>query len=300
MNKMDGDWIPATTDLPRKREVITLARETGLKRREVVGILIEFWAWAAGQTADGRIDGVFIDQLPEIIDGVKAKFWATMASPAVGWLVATETGIEVPRADRWITKGAKARLQKNRRQATWRDGLVGGPVDAQASTDETNVESTDPSTRLDKSSRENQRARAGLGQGVDQDVDGPRHGPWDVIQAWNDFASIRELTALELNPPPKRLERILELCREHPGSAWWQALLAEVDRSPWLLGKVDSWSVTFDWLIDPDHLTRVLEGTYRERKAKAAVSDEKRRDDEIAARRKKQTEALMRQEAVAQ
>lgn len=126
---MAGDWIPVTTELPRKREVVFIARITGEDRHRVIGLLIDFWLWAQQETVDGHLEGVFVDALPSTI-GADVGFWNVLID--VGWLQETPTGLTIPNAEHWLTNGAKARLLKNKRQSKWRK--VDGSVDGEAST----------------------------------------------------------------------------------------------------------------------------------------------------------------------
>lgn len=118
---MAADWIPVTTDLPHKREVLTLSRLTGLNCNEIVGILVQFWSWLSGQSHDGFVSGVFIHQLPSIVSGTTEAFWRRMTKPEVGWLYETDDGIGVPHPERWLDRGAKARLLSARRMTVKRE-----------------------------------------------------------------------------------------------------------------------------------------------------------------------------------
>lgn len=116
---MAGDWIPYSVDLPRKREVAALSRLCKLRRREVVGILLDFWSWASSESVDGYLRAITIEQLPDLIEDTKPSFWAALSSPEIGWLVIESEGLRIPNCHRWITKSAKLRLQerdKKRRQ----------------------------------------------------------------------------------------------------------------------------------------------------------------------------------------
>lgn len=144
---MAGDWIPATTELPRKREVLLLSAKTGRSRHEVVGLLLEFWIWVSNESSDGRVVGVHVDALAPLI-GADTEFWRAVID--VGWLVDDPSGLIVPRSDEWITRAAKARLQKTKRQKEWRanrgnvDGRVDGRASTSPSTTEQNRTDTDP------------------------------------------------------------------------------------------------------------------------------------------------------------
>ena len=139
---MAGDWTPFETSTLRKPEVLQIAATTGRSRHEVIGLLVEFWAWAGEQTVDGNVD-VCVDALASHVCA-DVEFWRALI--AVGWLRETPTGIHVPNADKWLSKAAKARLAKTSRQKRWRakannvgacvDGSVDAHVDALPSTTE--------------------------------------------------------------------------------------------------------------------------------------------------------------------
>ena len=162
---MAGDWIPIGLDLPRKREVLALSRLTGLRRREVVGILVEFWGWASGETADGVIEGVTIDELTTVVDGTKASFWQAMLT--VGWLHSTSIGLVIPNAEEWITKGAKARLKGRDRQRESRSGRdAGAPTVTPRSRSKRDNAVTEPSLQNSNSNRTEEFKENGTGNGI--------------------------------------------------------------------------------------------------------------------------------------
>lgn len=156
---MAGYWIPYEIGLPNKPQVLLLADAARMKPREVVGLLMEFWGWASMQTHDGNVTRVTLPLLVKLFPGSRLAFWEAMTSPCIGWLEVRDNGVYIPRANKWITRGAKARLKKSERQAMWRSGsdivdasvdtTVGDTVDAQAS--------TLPSTTEEKRTEEKRR-----------------------------------------------------------------------------------------------------------------------------------------------
>lgn len=123
---MAGDWIPYELALPTKGEVRRIARDAGVSRFEVCGRLMAFWGWASTETADGVLRGIYLADLSDLV-GFDEPFWRAVV--AVGWLRERRDGLLIPNAERWITRAAKARLQKNRRQQQWRDGRGDSPDD---------------------------------------------------------------------------------------------------------------------------------------------------------------------------
>jgi len=118
---MAGDYFPISVDLPRKREILALARATGRSRHEVIGLCIDFWAWAQHETADGIIRDVCVDgDIVTLVTvcGGDADFWKKMEE--VGWLRVTGNTITIPHYDRWLSKGAKARHLNALRQQKYR------------------------------------------------------------------------------------------------------------------------------------------------------------------------------------
>lgn len=126
---MAGDWIPIDITLPRKAKVLKIAKLTGLSRRTVVGTLVEIWSWAQSESVDGRVDA----RVDAVVDALVDSEGVLRAMISVGWLEDHGDFILFPRAEKWLSNGAKARLQKNLRQTKWRKHVDGG-VDGDAST----------------------------------------------------------------------------------------------------------------------------------------------------------------------
>lgn len=143
---MAGDWIPIDVTLPRKPEVLKIASLTGLSRRAVVGALIEIWGWAQAETVDGHVDADVDAVVGALEAHERPESSVIRAMVKVGWLEDHGDYIVFPKAEKWLTTGAKARLQKTLRQRAWRnskpesgpnvDGPVDGNVDAAPSTTE--------------------------------------------------------------------------------------------------------------------------------------------------------------------
>lgn len=134
---MAGDWIPMQVDLHRRVEVVKIASRCRCSRYEVVGMLLKFWGWVTRESVDGRVDAD-VDAIVDATGLTKAFFRALVDS---GWLAVTDGRAHVPNWDRWLSSGAKSRLQKNMRQSRWRKRgheNVDASVDAKASTTEQN------------------------------------------------------------------------------------------------------------------------------------------------------------------
>lgn len=124
------DYIIVRTTLPRSREVLAIATMLRVSRHEVVGALIEFWAWAQAETdtgvivdacVDGHVDGAALhlcDALESHLN-LPAQFLQSLTK--LGWLNIKDNQITIPNFGRWMSHGAKSRLLRNSRQQRFRD-----------------------------------------------------------------------------------------------------------------------------------------------------------------------------------
>jgi hypothetical protein len=139
-DRMAVNWIPVREDLATVREVLAIARRTNQSRQWVVGALVQFWGWAQKETANGDLVDVDVDACVDTLALPKNFFDALIA---VGWLTKLDhptIGLRIVNFDVWLSKGAKARLSKAKRQQDWRnnkkdvDACVDATVDASLST----------------------------------------------------------------------------------------------------------------------------------------------------------------------
>lgn len=129
---MVADWIPVCRNTPRCAELVRIATKTKRRRRDVLGVLVEFWLWVSLETEDGFLAGYQLADLPVVIDDTDPSFWQAVADE--GWIQVRDDGLMVPENQEtpFLERGAKSRLLKARRQAEWRAGATKG--DAEAST----------------------------------------------------------------------------------------------------------------------------------------------------------------------
>lgn len=60
-----------------------------------------------------------------------------------------------------------------------------------------------------------------------------------------------------------RKRALRQRLKEHPDLAWWEAYFARISRSKFLMGQNQmQWCATFDWLLKPTNMEKVLEGNY--------------------------------------
>lgn len=151
---MANDWIPVRENLGTVREVLAISQHTGESIFWVMGALIHFWGWVSRESSDGKIVDVHVDAL---VDALKLPKNFFDALKRVSWLVHDEASVNtliVPNFDAWLSRGAKARISKTKRQKTWREGRknVDAVVDTQTSTrPSTTEQNRTVSTSIDKS-----------------------------------------------------------------------------------------------------------------------------------------------------
>lgn len=109
-------WIKMRKDLKGDPAVLLLSATLGLSRREVVGVLHDFWSWADTNLADGTAPGLTPEHLDRLVE--VPGFCAALAK--VGWLTLSSEGIVIPSFDRHLGNGAKRRAINAVRAATHR------------------------------------------------------------------------------------------------------------------------------------------------------------------------------------
>jgi hypothetical protein len=84
---------------------------------------------------------------------------------------------------------------------------------------------------------------------------------------WNQIPGVKPVTydgKVHLTIRKTCLTRI----SEYPSIAWWEAYFARIAQAPWLTGQVpgkdgqSSFVATFDWMLGPKNMGKILSGTY--------------------------------------
>ena len=91
-----------------------------------------------------------------------------------------------------------------------------------------------------------------------QDGDDPT--PEDLVNLWNEAAH-KNLPRVQLLTESRKRKCNTRLA-EHPEQEFWNGLMAKINRSPLLTGLAGSWKCTFDWILEPSNMTKILEGNY--------------------------------------
>lgn len=98
----------------------------------------------------------------------------------------------------------------------------------------------------------------------------------EIIEKWNRFADGHNLPAIRSVPKRSARERSLKARMGEQGFDF-ESILRAIHEQPFLFGDNDrGWLVTFDWILKPSNLTKVLERAY----IKNRIGDAQRRAPE--------------------
>ena len=102
----------------------------------------------------------------------------------------------------------------------------------------------------------------GIPDGVSYDAAGRSAMLQEAVVAWNAIAARRGLSVVR-HLGERRASVLERRLRQCGGLAGWHMALQRMEEVPWLLGENrERWQVSFDFLLKPDNLTKMLEGGY--------------------------------------
>ncbi len=84
--------------------------------------------------------------------------------------------------------------------------------------------------------------------------------PQNLFDLWNKEAHPNLPRAKFLTEGRKR-QAVVRL-RENSALEFWEDVLLKVNRSPLLRGETGNWKASFDWILNPTNLAKIVEGTY--------------------------------------
>ena len=114
---MAGDWLKMEASTPDKPEVLAITASMGWDDPDLtVGKLFRVWRWFDQQTTNGNAFGVTATLLDRIV-GVSGF---ANAMQKVGWLVVSDSGLELPNFDKHNGATAKSRSETAKRVANHR------------------------------------------------------------------------------------------------------------------------------------------------------------------------------------
>lgn len=106
----------------------------------------------------------------------------------------------------------------------------------------------------------------------------------EMVAAWNAMAAEIGVPAVQ-HVTQQRRTKALARRKDLGGIAGWHDCLNKIRGSPLLRGEAKDWRATFDWVLEPRNLTKIMEGNYDDRssgRAKdrrgGAVDDGRRRE----------------------
>jgi uncharacterized protein YdaU (DUF1376 family) len=93
---------------------------------------------------------------------------------------------------------------------------------------------------------------------------------WNLLAAEVGLAQVQILSETRRRALPLRLKEI-------GGLVGWYAMCDKIRASPFLTGQSSSWKCSFDWVINPKNLIKIMEGNYDDKKAQPGqISDSER------------------------
>ena len=100
-------------------------------------------------------------------------------------------------------------------------------------------------------------------------VSSPSH---PCVDEWNAKLAPLGVPKIQSFTEPRRKALALRL-KEIGGPAGWSTMIDLIKASPHLLGRNDrGWKVSFDWVLLPKNLTKIMEGNYVDRGRKAGTA----------------------------
>jgi uncharacterized protein YdaU (DUF1376 family) len=101
-----------------------------------------------------------------------------------------------------------------------------------------------------------------------------------VTKAWNILADELQLAKVQ-RLTEARASKLGGRLKEIGGLEGWYVCLDKVRQSKFLTGGSSEWRVSFDWLLSPQNITKVMEGNYDDRK-RQGTSGTRSRQQQIA------------------
>jgi hypothetical protein len=252
---MAGDWIKIRSDLPDEDEVLGIAHKLNIDPDLVVGKLVRFWAWVDKVSPNGRLRWatcVDIDRRLNCPGFAEALVF-------VGWLEIADEGenhmLVIPHYERHMSQSAKLRAVKARQKAKERrsESLECRHSVAKMSPCDGDKEATREEKRRDI--RTPCKSPAG---GRSNSLDTRPH-----LEIFNRLARAQGLPSIRMigSARARKLKaRIDETGAKDAGGFWAPIAKAVSERSAWAR---DQAFLTFDWLMSPTNLAKLLEGNYK-------------------------------------
>lgn len=238
-------WIKIEYTLLSKPEVMAMAAELGISEFEVTGHLVAFWCW---------VDANVSLECPRVIgtktglDRVCGRAGMVDKLIEVGWLRFDGKYFEVPNLDRHLSKGAKQRGVDTRKKQNQRKRPTEEKEDCPESVP---IETGQVLSSLILSNQEVSERSS------ETDSAEPKSAPANYIAEQYGFAFGQKVRVTN-----KRKAAIRERWKDPHWRENWLDALEKGSQSDFLMGRVSSWRITFEFFLKPDTVTKIMEGAY--------------------------------------
>lgn len=259
-------WIEYHTQLRDHWKIQRLADHLEVEYHHALGIVSCLWLWCVDYASDGDISR-FSDS--EIRRGVRTnleKFCKNL-------LKNCELIDDKERINDWKKHGIKLlesnrlRQKKHRLQSRYGNVTVTPTNQPNQPYQPKQPKDNDKDTARARASVVNDKGgenssfntRASVVNGQ-KDV----LSPYCIAEIWNRHAA-GGLPRVRIDSPfaPSRLTSAKKRIEEHPEKSFWESLMARINKSDFLRGmNSNKWTVSFDWIINPTNLSKILEGNY--------------------------------------
>mgnify|MGYP000992233622 CR=1 FL=1 len=123
-------------------------------------------------------------------------------------------------------------------------------------------------TGQDKTGQDNTSSENSSHRSEEKHPEGIKLKPSDLVDLWNDLK--HESLPGVMGLSPDREIKARARLKVYPDPDPWEKAMQMINNSKFLTGKTPpregikkTWKATFDWLIKPGNLERILEGTYQ-------------------------------------
>ena len=87
-----------------------------------------------------------------------------------------------------------------------------------------------------------------------------------IGELWNKLAEKNPKVPKVLRIQNSRLVSLRKRVKDEPTLMFWIGLFKQIDESDFLSGRSGDWSATFDWVMKPANMVKILEGNYSQNK----------------------------------
>ena len=97
-----------------------------------------------------------------------------------------------------------------------------------------------------------------------------------IEEMWNQLADRNPKIPSILRVKNSRLISLRKRVKEEPDLNFWVELLRKINDSVFLSGRSSDWCATFDWIMKPSNMVKVIEGNYDNNKGGAEWEEQMR------------------------